>query len=128
MKEAKDELAEKNEEIARLQKELEKVQSAKVQVQNQYEEQIAKLRNGYQVEIQKAINEAEKHKDESAQKDMVIERQKAKIDELDKSPTRNVTAFLLERNLSITLYPTMTIRVFTFGRESGMKSMTQGLI
>ena len=84
LKEARDELAKKNEEIAKIQKELEKVQSAKVQVQNQYKEQIAKLRNGYQVEIQKAINEAEKHKGESAQKNMVIERQKAKIDELDR--------------------------------------------
>ncbi len=56
----------------------------KVQVQNQYKEQIAKLRNGYQIEIQKAINDAEKYKDESAQKDMVIERQKAKIGELDR--------------------------------------------
>ncbi len=84
LKEAKDELAKRDEEIARLQRELEKVQSAKVQVQNQYKEQMAKLRNGYQTEIQNAINEAEKHKNVSAQKDVVIERQNAKIDELDK--------------------------------------------
>ncbi len=84
LKEAKDELTKRDEEIARLHYELAKVQSAKVQVQNQYKEQIAKLRNGYQAEIQKAINEAEKHKNVSAQKDVVIERQKTRIDELDR--------------------------------------------
>ncbi len=84
LKEAKDELAKRDEEIARLQSELEKVQSAKVQVQNQYKEQMAKLSNSYQAEIQKAINESEKHKYVSAQKGVVIERQNAKIEELDR--------------------------------------------
>ena len=56
---AKKELSNKDEEIARLNKRLKELQAEKAWLQEQHKSEIGKLRNGYQKEIDKAIQQAE---------------------------------------------------------------------
>ena len=56
----------------------------KVGLKQKHESDIAKLRNGYQKEIDAAIRRAEIAERKVAEKEAVIERQKSRIDELDR--------------------------------------------
>lgn len=56
----------------------------KVRLKQKHESDIAKLRNGYQKEIDAAIRRAEIAERKAVEKEAVIERQKNRIDELDR--------------------------------------------
>lgn len=81
---AKKELASKDEELAKLQARIAKLEAEKALLKQKHESDIVKLRNGYQKEIDAAIKRAETAEQKSAEKDTVIERQKNRIDELDR--------------------------------------------
>lgn len=53
-------------------------------MKQKYESDIAKLKNGYQKEIDAAIRRAEIVEQKVVEKEAVIERQKDRIDELDR--------------------------------------------
>lgn len=81
---ARKELASKNEELAKLQAKIAKLEAEKAILKQKHESDIAKLRNGYQKEIDAAIRRAEIAERKVAEKEAVIERQKNRIDELDR--------------------------------------------
>ena len=81
---AKKELSNKDEEIARLNKRLKELQAEKAWLQEQHKSEIGKLRNGYQKEIDKAIQQAEEAEQQSKEKDTVIDRLRKQISLLDR--------------------------------------------
>ena len=81
---AKKELADKDEQIAGLNKRLKELQAEKTRLQEQHKTEIGKLRDGYQKEIEMAIRRAKTAERESRKKDSVIERQREQIDRLDR--------------------------------------------
>lgn len=81
---AKKELAAKDEEIKKLQAKIAKLEVEKTSMKQKHESDIARLRNGYQKEIEAAIKHAEESENTSKSKDSVISRQKQCITELDK--------------------------------------------
>ena len=81
---ARKELTSKDEELARFQAKITKLEAEKVSLKQKYESDIAKLKNGYQKEIDTAIRHAEIAEWKAAEKDAVIERQKNRIEELDR--------------------------------------------
>ena len=81
---ARKELASKDEEQAKLQAQIAKLEAEKATLKQKHESDIAKLRNGYQKEINAAIRRAEIAERKVAEKEAVIERQKSRIDELDR--------------------------------------------
>ena len=81
---AKKELADKDEEIAGLNKRLKELQAEKTRLQERHKSEIGKLRDGYQKEIDAAIRRAETAERQSKEKDTVIERQQKQIDQLDR--------------------------------------------
>lgn len=81
---AKKELSAKDEEIKKLQAKIAKLEAEKIVMKQKHESDIARLRNGYQKEIDAAIKRAEESKKISRDKDNVISRQKQRITELDK--------------------------------------------
>ena len=80
---AKKELANKDELIAKLNKQIKELQAEKVRLQEQHKSEIGKLRNGYQKEIDKAIHWAEAAERQSKEKDTVIDRLRKQISLLD---------------------------------------------
>ena len=81
---AKKELSAKDEEIGKLQAKIAKLEAEKIVMKQKHESDIAKLRNGYQKEIDAAIRRAEIAEQKVVEKDAIIERQKNRIDELDR--------------------------------------------
>ncbi len=81
---AKKELSAKDEEIRKLQAKIVKLEAEKIVMKQKHESDIAKLRNGYQKEIDAAIRRAEIAEQKSVEKETIIERQKNRIDELDR--------------------------------------------
>lgn len=81
---ARKELASKDEELAKLQAKIAKLEAEKVTLKQKHESDIAKMRNGYQKEIDIAIRRAEIAERKVAEKEAVIERQKNRIEELDR--------------------------------------------
>lgn len=81
---ARKELASKDEELAKLQAQIAKLEAEKASLKQKHESDIAKLRNGYQKEIDAAIRRAEIAERNTAEKEAVIERQKDRIEELDR--------------------------------------------
>ena len=81
---ARKELASKDEELTKLQAKIAKLEAEKASLKQKHESDIAKLRNGYQKEIDAAIRRAEIAERKVAEKEAVIERQKSRIDELDR--------------------------------------------
>ena len=59
------------------------MEAEKATLKQKHESDIAKMRNGYQKEIDTAIRRAEIAERKTAEKEAVIERQKNRIDELD---------------------------------------------
>lgn len=81
---ARKELASKDEELAKLQAKIAKLEAEKVTLKQKHESDVAKMRNGYQKEIDVAIRRAEIAERKAAEKETIIERQKNRIDELDR--------------------------------------------
>ncbi len=81
---AKKDLATKDEQVARLKEQIKKLQAERVSIVQQHKQELAKLRNGYQAEIDKAIKEAESLRKAIQSKDARIEQQKTRIAELDR--------------------------------------------
>ena len=81
---ARKELASKDEELAKLQAKIAKLEAEKVTLKQKHESDVAKMRNGYQKEIDAAIRRAEIAERKVAEKEAVIERQKNRIEELDR--------------------------------------------
>lgn len=81
---AKKELSSKDEQIAKLREQIEALQSKKTNLQQRHNQKLAKLRNGYQAEIDKAIKEVETLRKTLHAKDARIERQSQRIAELDR--------------------------------------------
>ena len=81
---AKKELADKDRLIAELNKQIKALQTEKARLQEQHKSEIGKLRNGYQAEIDAAIRKAEAAEQHSKEKDAVIDRQRMRIDQLDR--------------------------------------------
>lgn len=73
-----------DEEIRKLQAKIAKLEAEKIVMNQKHESDIAKLRNGYQKEIDAAIRRAEIAEQKFVEKETVIERQKNRIDELDR--------------------------------------------
>ena len=81
---AKKELADKDGQIAGLNKRIKELQAEKERLQERHKSEIEKLRNGYQAEIDAAIRKAETAERQSEEKDAVIDRQRKQIDRLDR--------------------------------------------
>lgn len=81
---AKKELADKDGQIAGLNKRIKELQAEKERLQERHKSEIEKLRNGYQAEIDAAIRKAETAERQSEEKDAVIDRQRKQIDLLDR--------------------------------------------
>lgn len=81
---AKKELANKDEQIAKLKDRIRTLKAEKAQLQELHKAEMERLRNGYQKEIDKAISRAEVAERQSKEKDFVIDRQKQRIDKLDR--------------------------------------------
>ena len=81
---AKKELADKDGQIAELNRQIKALQAEKIRLQEQHKSEIGKLRNGYQVEIDKAIRRAETAERQSEEKDTVIDKQRKQIGLLDR--------------------------------------------
>ena len=82
---AKKELADKDEEIAGLNKRLKELLAEKARLQELHKSEIGKMRNGYQKEIEAAIRRAETAEQQSKEKDAVIDRQRKRIAQLDRN-------------------------------------------
>ena len=80
----KGDLAKARKELAKLQAQITKLEAEKATLKQKHESDIAKLRNGYQKEIDTAIRRAEIVERKVAEKEAVIERQKSRLDELDR--------------------------------------------
>lgn len=81
---AKKELADKDGQIAELNKRIKELLAEKERLQERHKSEIGKLRDGYQKEIETAIRRAETAERQSKEKDAVIERQRKQIDRLDR--------------------------------------------
>ena len=81
---AKKELADKDGQIAELNKQLKVLLAEKERLQERHKSEIEKLRNGYQAEIDAAIRRAETAEQQSEEKDAVIDRQRKQINLLDR--------------------------------------------
>lgn len=81
---ARKELASKDEELAKLQAKIAKLEAEKASLKQKHESDMAKMRNGYQKEIDAAIRRAEIAERKAVEKEAVITRQKNKIEELDR--------------------------------------------
>ena len=81
---AKKELTAKDEQIAELKEQIKALQIEKANLQEHHKKEIAKLRNGYQAEIDKAIKEVESLRKAILSKDARIEQQLKRIAELDR--------------------------------------------
>ena len=92
---ARKELTSKDEELARFQAKITKLEAEKVSLKQKYESDIAKLKNGYQKEIDTAIRHAEIAEWKAAEKDAVIERQKNRIEELDRKANPSAVPALI---------------------------------
>ena len=80
----KKELADKDGQIAELNKRIKELLAEKERLQERHKSEIEKLRNGYQAEIDAAIRRAEAAEQHSKEKDAVIDRQRKQIDQLDR--------------------------------------------
>ena len=81
---AKKDLSVKDEQIARLKEQIAKLQAERTAIVQRHKHELAKLRNGYQAEIDKAIKEAESLRKTLDAKDARIARQEKRIAELDR--------------------------------------------
>ncbi len=81
---AKKDLSAKDEQIVKLKEQIKKLQAERTVLVQRHQQELAKLRNGYRAEIDKAIKEAEALRKTIQSKDARIEQQKTRIVELDR--------------------------------------------
>ncbi len=81
---ARKDLTARDEQIANLNEQIKKLQAERAAIVQQHKQELAKLRNGYQAEIDKAIKEAEALRKTLDAKDARIEQQSKRIAELDR--------------------------------------------
>ncbi len=81
---ARKDLTARDEQIANLNEQIKKLQAERAAIVRQHKQELAKLRNGYQTEIAKAIKEAESLRKTLDAKEARIERQEKRIAELDR--------------------------------------------
>ena len=81
---ARKDLATKDEQIAKLKEQIKQLQVERAAIVQQHKQELARLRNGYQAEIDKAIKEAEDLRKTIQSKDARIEQQSQRIYELDR--------------------------------------------
>ncbi len=79
---ARKDLATKDEQIARLKEQIKQLQAERAATVQRHQPELAKLRNGYQTEIAKAIKEADSLRKTIQSKDARIEQQSRRIAEL----------------------------------------------
>ena len=117
---AKKDLTAKDKQIALLKEQIAKLQAERAAIIQHHKQEMAKLRNGYQTEIDKAIKEAESLRETIESKDARIERQSKRIAELDRqaNPQRyrlSSGAELVKLNISNYNYP--SLHIWTRGGE-----------
>ena len=81
---ARKELTDKDKQIAELKEQIRTLQTEKANLQEHHKKELAKLRNGYQAEINEAIKEVESLRKTIQAKDTQIKQQSKRIDELDR--------------------------------------------
>ncbi|WP_195636094.1 MobV family relaxase [Alistipes shahii] len=117
---AKKDLTAKDKQIALLKEQIAKLQAERAAIIQHHKQEMAKLRNGYQTEIDKAIKEAESLRETIESKDARIERQSKRIAELDRqaNPQRyrlSLGAELVKLNISN--YNNPSLHIWTRGGE-----------
>ena len=115
---AKKDLTAKDEQIAQLKEQIAKLQAERATIVQRHKQELAKLRNGYQTEIDKAIKEEESLRKTIQSRDARIERQSKSIAELDRQAPRSVIGCRRERSLSRSISRTTTIRRCISGHGS----------
>ena len=85
---AKKDLTAKDKQIALLKEQIAKLQAERAAIIQHHKQEMAKLRNGYQTEIDKAIKEAESLRETIESKDARIEWQSKRIAELDRQKNK----------------------------------------
>ena len=80
--EAKKQLSDKDKQIEKLQHRISQLEQEQQQLKEQYKKELAKYRNGYMAEIDKAIKRAEVAERKNIAHEATIEKQKQHIDVL----------------------------------------------
>lgn len=117
---AKKDLTAKDKQIALLKEQIAKLQAECAAIIQHHKQEMAKLRNGYQTEIDKAIKEAESLRETIESKDARIERQSKRIAELDRqaNPQRYRLSSGAELvKLNISNYNNPSLHIWTRGGE-----------
>ena len=117
---AKKDLTAKDKQIALLKEQIAKLQAERAAIIQHHKQEMAKLRNGYQTEIDKAIKEAESLRETIESKDARIERQSKRIAELDRqaNPQRYRLSSGAEHvKLNISNYNNPSLHIWTRGGE-----------
>lgn len=117
---AKKELADKDGQIAELNKRIKELLAEKERLQERHKSEIEKLRNGYQAEIDAAIRRAEAAEQHSKEKDAVIDRQRKQIDQLDRkaNPQRYSLSSGAELvRINVSNYRNPSLHIWTRVRE-----------
>ena len=117
---AKKDLTAKDKQIALLKEQIAKLQAERAAIIQHHNQERAKLRNGYQTEIDKAIKEAESLRETIESKDARIERQSKRIAELDRqaNPQRYRLSSGAELvKLNISNYNNPSLHIWTRGGE-----------
>lgn len=115
---AKKALSAKDEQIASLKEQIAKLQAEHIATVQQHKQEMAKLKNGYQVEIDKAIKNSKALRKTLDEKEVRIEQQFRRIAELDRKANLQAIDYRLERNSSNSISRTTTIRRCISGRVS----------
>ena len=117
---AKKDLTAKDKQIALLKEQIAKLQAERAAIIQHHKQEMAKLRNGYQTEIDKAIKEAESLRETIESKHARIERQSKRIAELDRqaNPQRYRLSSGAELvKLNISNYNNPSLHIWTRGGE-----------
>lgn len=117
---AKKDLTAKDKQIALLKEQIAKLQAERAAIIQHHKQEMAKLRNDYQTEIDKAIKEAESLRETIESKDARIERQSKRIAELDRqaNPQRYRLSSGAELvKLNISNYNNPSLHIWTRGGE-----------
>ena len=117
---AKKDLTAKDKQIALLKEQIAKLQAERAAIIQHHKQEMAKLRNGHQTEIDKAIKEAESLRETIESKDARIERQSKRIAELDRqaNPQRYRLSSGAELvKLNISNYNNPSLHIWTRGGE-----------
>lgn len=113
---AKKELADKDEQIAGLNKRIKELQAEKERLQERHKSEIEKLRNGYQAEIDAAIRRAETAERQAEEKDTVIDKQRKQIGLLDRkaNPQRYILSSGAELvRINVSNYRNPSLHIWT---------------